>query len=551
MSKQHRVPAASPSPVRPGSGSDASTATIEPHHHAVLARNILSNWITMGLTIVSTFFITPIVVSALQKEMYGVWSFLNGLLAYSDLLYLGLGAALIKNVAAYRAKSDQGGLNRLASVVVTIYVALGLISVGSFAVLSMWVPQFFAQPLSVQARSSAETACLLLGVQLLFNFVGSGFAGILYGLDRVDLINVVRIISLVGRSVAIIALIDGAHSLVTLAWITAATAAFEAVGVACLAFWVDRTLVLRPVVPRLGELRFLYTFGLQSVVVIFATTLISYTDTTVIGVTLGAASVAVYSLPLQLIEYVRIAARSTSGVLLPRLTVLSSRGDMSGLQSAYVTGNRCILFLTAFMTANMMVLGSPFLDIWIGTGFGDQVQWVIVCLALATLLHIFSVVIPYSFYQAMDVLGVPAKVLLAEALANCCLSLFLAPRFGIVGVAVGTLIPAVTVSCLMLPPFLWRKLSVPASVVWSGIVPSVVLLVVVTGVQWGLGFVLGEGSYLVLAARVALTVPLLVLIFVLLFPTEDRRWFVAALRGVVGQRSLPAAELGPPQTPVG
>ena len=63
---------------------------------AYLLEATAANWIASLLSIVYALFITPIVIKALNKDLYGVWSFLNGLLAYSSLLYVGLGAAFIK-----------------------------------------------------------------------------------------------------------------------------------------------------------------------------------------------------------------------------------------------------------------------------------------------------------------------------------------------------------------------------------------------------------------------------------------------------------------------
>ncbi len=498
--------------------------------HASLARNVLSNWTVTALAIVSTFIITPIVVGVLQKEQYGVWSFLNGLLVYSDLLYLGLGSALIKSVAESQATSDRAALNRTASVVLSIYLVLGLICLGTFAGLSPLVPRFFAHPLAGGAAAAATTTCVLLGVQLLFSFVGSAFAGVLVGLDRMDLVNLVRIVSIAGRSIAVILLLGGPGALVTMAGITCATTAIEAVGVAALAFSIDRKLSLKPTIPTRRELRFLYGFGVQSFFIIFAVTLISYTDTTVIAVALGASSVALYSLPQQLVDYVRVAAAGASGVLLPRLTVLSTRGDVGGLRTAYIKVSRFTLFIASFIVGNVLFLGAPFLRLWVGPEFGDQVQWVIVFLSFSTLLHIFVITAPLGFYQAMNTLSVPALVLLIEAVANLALSLFLAPRLGITGVALGTLIPAAIIGCFVLAPFLWKKLEVPASAIRRILVPSAVLLLVTCVVQWVLGRLAGDTSYAMLAAKTALTVPPAAAVAWLLFPAEDRAWLASGLR---------------------
>ena len=120
-----------------------------------LARDVLSNWIGIPLTVAYGLIITPIVVRALDTELYGVWSFLNGLLVYSDLLYVGLGSALIKYVAQLRANDDQPGMNRLFSVVFGIYGVIGIVCWGVMIGISAVVPSLFAEPLSAGAARPA------------------------------------------------------------------------------------------------------------------------------------------------------------------------------------------------------------------------------------------------------------------------------------------------------------------------------------------------------------------------------------------------------------
>src|SRR4029077_8751975 len=140
-----------------------------------LVRNVFSNWFFLATSVTYVLFITPIIVRALDKELYGVWSFLNGLLAYSGLLYFGLGSAVIKIVAQYRAADDRSGINRIASIVLTIFAVVGTLCFAVFALLSPTIPHLFADPLSASAERGAFFACILLGARLLLAFIASAF----------------------------------------------------------------------------------------------------------------------------------------------------------------------------------------------------------------------------------------------------------------------------------------------------------------------------------------------------------------------------------------
>jgi O-antigen/teichoic acid export membrane protein len=490
---------------------------------ASLARNVLSNWIVLAANIGYVLVITPLLVHVLGKDLYGVWSFLNGLLVYSDLLYLGLGSAVIKYVAQFRVHDDRAGLNRLASVVLSIYLLLGLFCLLVLVSVSHFVPGAFAEPLSASASRAATITCMLLGTRLVSLFVGSAFAGVVHGHDRFDLVNTVSLIGVALRFVgAPIALGQTAiNPLIAIACLTTAVGAVEAASLAITAFRIVPSLRLRPTRPTAAELRWLYGFGVQSFFVLLAVKLISYTDTTVIAMRHGAASVAVYVLPLQLVEYARMMVGGFSGVFLPRVTVLTARGETLQLRFAYLRSARIACFLAGWLAALLITLGPEFLDVWVGRSFGAAALWIIVCLALAGFAQVLSSQVPLPFYQALHLLRVPAAVLMAEALVNLSLSIWLAPRMGLLGVAVATVVPA-SLSAAVLPPFLCRKLGLPAgTLLRQSIAPGLALLLAVLALELAVGKSVLPESYPGLILRATMTVPLALAIAAVTFPRDE------------------------------
>lgn len=488
-----------------------------------LARSVLSNWAVTVLGVTYSLFITPIVVKGLNKELYGVWSFLNGLMAYSDLLYMGLGGALIRYVAKYMALNDHAAVRRLASVVLSIYGALGTLCLLVALGMSRSVPHLFTEPLTGAAAMASTYACALLGVQVFCVFIASGFNGLLMGQDRFDLINMSRGLTIAARFVVVPFAVHGNYPLLNLAVVTAASMAAEMIICGFLAFRVTRGLRIMPTVPTSAELRLLYGFGVQCFVIILAGKLISYTDTTVIGVMLGASSVALYVLPMQLIDYIRLLLGGFTGVFLPRLTVLSMHQDVEGLRRAYIVGVRIACFLGAFLITNLLFLGVPFLTLWVGSDFGEPARWVIVFLGTAAFLQIFNYLVPLPFFQAMHLMSFPAKTLLAEGALNLALTIVLAREFGISGVAAATAIATLVVSFVLIPRYLCRQLSISfRALVLEGLWPSGLVVGFVSATHWLLSGMMPATSYGALFIRVAATAPMALAVLLLSASAYER-----------------------------
>jgi O-antigen/teichoic acid export membrane protein len=223
-------------------------------------------------------------------------------------------------------------------------------------------------------------------------------------------------------------------------------------------------------------------------------------------------------------EYGRTAVGGFTGVWLPRLTLLTTRGDMASMREAYLSTSRIACFLTAWLGATVMTLGPAFLNRWVGDEFGTPAQWVLLFLAIAAFGQVLSTHAPLGFYQALHLVSLPAKVLMLEALINLGLSIWLAPRLGITGVALATALPAVCVSAVVLPPYVCRHLDLPVRTFFVKAVLPGGLMFVGNAVVLGLsGLVITAHSYPAIVARAVLSIPVSLLVFFATFPPQERR----------------------------
>jgi O-antigen/teichoic acid export membrane protein len=471
-----------------------------------LIRNVLSNWSALGSAVLYSLLITPTVIRALDKEAYGVWSFLNALMAYSGLFYLGLGAALVRYTAHHYAVGDRTSLNRLVSVVLSIFTGLGVFSFVAGAVLAPQLPHLLLDSSRAASAPAVSATLIVLAARVCLMFVGSVFSGVLFAQGRMDLSNLVGISGNLARLFIVPIAVSTGNPLLALAFTFAVTAAVEVAALGVLVRRLDPLLRMRFAVPSRPELRMLYGFGLFAFLLQVSDRVISYTDTTVIGFTLGAGDVALYALPLQLVEYGRFIVFGIVSVMLPHLIALHATGQVSRIRHDYIRLVKITALIAAFVNVNLVWLGPEFLRLWVGPKFSEHAAQVLLYLGVAGFAQAIAVQSQIPFCMTLGKIRFAVGVLTVEAAVNLGLSIVLARAVGIVGVAVATAIPAISISGLFLPIYVARQVGAPLrKLLRQTVVPVAIFLAAIVPLQILLRLAWASQSYAVLGAKIAVT----------------------------------------------
>jgi O-antigen/teichoic acid export membrane protein len=133
----------------------------------------------------------------------------------------------------------------------------------------------------------------------------------------------------------------------------------------------------------------------------------TFSDRVVIGSTLGAAAVAIYTIPLDATRRLSIIADSVSGVLFPKFSVADAT-DKERLTDLAVK----LLYSTATpVVAVFIVISDPLLRLWLGDDLGGQSASVAKLLAVAAWINTFS----RPHYSSLHARNRPASVALSGA----------------------------------------------------------------------------------------------------------------------------------------
>lgn len=421
-----------------------------------LARNVSAQWLTLALQLALSLALTRFMVRRLGLEGTGVIALVSGVVGYSGVFYLGLGAAVVRFVAVHHADADRDALDETVSTIFTFYLGVGALWLALTVALAAPFPVFFRVPAA--CAWEARAMLVMVGAGFLVHFPGSVYGGVVMGLQRHDLLARVHLGLLLARAALTAAVLAWRPSVALLGAINAASLVAEPLAASVYARRLLPSLVVSPRRFSGARLRSLLTFSVQSFVFTVSEKLIGYTDHFVISHALGTGAVAVYDLPLRLTDYARDGVDRVSAALLPAAADAVARGDAASLAPLWRLGSKVVVGLVAPAALVLFVWGRHVLAAWVGPAVADAGAPALRWLSLALVAQVAGRALARPLYEALGELACPARVVLAEGVLNLALSVALVRAYGVAGVAFATFLPAALTGFVVMPWLVCRRL---------------------------------------------------------------------------------------------
>jgi len=424
---------------------------------ARIPRNIVFNFAGYAINILVTFLIAPVVVHRLGETAYGVWGLIGQIIGYSFLFDFGIRIAVTRYVGRHLALHEPRQINRVLTTGLAFSVVSAALVLAGGGVVAYLLPQLFAIP--PHLVSDARIAVLLTSVAFATSFPGSLFNGCVAALSRYDLLNIRNVGPNVLRALLLWFFLYRGHGLLAVAAISAATFVLSYV---LDLFFASRHLPDFKIGPEFldaATLRTLLNFSFYAFVLTISWRLLFMTDNIVVGFVLGPAAVTYYAVGMSLADLLRGSLGNISNIFAPLASQMDALRQKDSLRNILFRGSRiCLLYALAGVGA-LVVVGPSFLGFWMGDAFVNRSGPVVIVLAVEVACFALSSVSGQVLY-GMNRHKANAWLSMGQGAANLSLSAILIRWMGAVGVAWGTLIPALLVEGVILPAYTARVLEV-------------------------------------------------------------------------------------------
>jgi O-antigen/teichoic acid export membrane protein len=335
----------------------------------------------------SRLVLTPIILSYVTIEEYGLWSYCFVVLSYLALTAFGFNSTYIRYAADYRSRKENDKLNELISTGLITMLSFSIVLFSFFYFLVPWLLNL----LGIDSGLHQTARGLLLGTAAIFvlNFSLAGFQYILEGEQRIALVRQIHLVASVIEIALIIIFFENDLGVYSLLWAYAVRLAFTIILCTFFAFRVFPFLHVSYKLYRKEALKAFTGFGNQMNLLGLLSLLINSADRIFITRILHLEAVGMYEIGRKLPNIGLMLPSAIAGTLMPAASYLEGSSQHDRLKRLYLSSTRYLMMLSSIPYAFLIFFAPQIIEVWVGQGYHMSIH-VMQILAIGTFINLFT-----------------------------------------------------------------------------------------------------------------------------------------------------------------
>jgi O-antigen/teichoic acid export membrane protein len=390
-----------------------------------------------------------------------MWALVMSLVDQYGLLEMGMGPALARFTGYFQGAEERKALDEVfcTSLVFTLLIAscISVITLPAALIL----PAFFR--FTGPNRPTFMWLLLSLGLTTAIAFPERIMASYLRGLQRFDLFNAVSTSAVIIRAVLCVAAILAGYKVLTVAAITLIIGMASCVAHYAMIRIADPLLSVSWANVRRKRLRELFGFSIYVFIASIGARLTSRIDSIVIARILTVALVTPYSIAIRLMDYFAAVFGGVQGPLMSAMSELHGRSQQHELHTLFVKSSKLTFLLSVLLGSLLVFDGNALLTLWLAnSGIDLTLTYRVLVLLTCCYITYFAQLPAWTVIYARAQHQLLAWLALFEGTVDVLLSVYWGHKYGLIGVAMGTTVPALVLHLVIVPWYALRVIAFPA-----------------------------------------------------------------------------------------
>lgn len=378
----------------------------------------------------------PILLKSLGDEEYGLYKLLLSTASYLAILDFGIGGTITRYVVKFRAEKDENKTQNFLAMGFIIYFALATLVMVLATVICFLLPVLYASSIPSSQMWYARGIFFILCGSTALSLFNHAYNGLTLAYEKYSYAKIINIAKIAIRVTLVLVLLRFFQSAFIVVIVDfALTVLILLINIFYTKFHLNCKIKLHKWEGKLAKEAFIFTIAilLQSIINQFNSNL----DNIVLGIYATTATVATYSIALQIYSMYSSLATAISSMYLPAISkaVFEGKSD-DEITDMVIEPSRLQLAILLLASTGFILFGKTFISLWVGETYIEV--YPLCCILLGTSIFNLSQNTITSVLKAKNILHGKTWILLAATGINALLTFILVPQIGMLGATIGT-----------------------------------------------------------------------------------------------------------------
>lgn len=410
---------------------------------------------------------TPFMLRMMGQNEFGLYSIVASVVGYLTILDFGFANAIIRYTAKYRAENKEREQYEMFGMFIILYCIIGVIAFIAGLFLYFNADSMFNRTMTIADLSKVRTMILLMVFNVAFTFPMSIWGAIITAYEEFvfqKIVNICRII--LNPIIMVILLYMGYRAVAMVVLLTIFNVATLLMNAWYCFFRIHVKVKFGKI--RFGFLKEISTYSFWIFLEAIMNTIFWSTGQFVLGMYVGASTVAIYAVAIQLKNIYLSFSTAISGVFLPKITsMVSKHTSDKEISDLFIKTGRIQYVVMITILAGFILFGRQFVRLWAGDNYDESY--------FITLMFFIPLTVPLiqnlgiSILQAKNQLKFRSVLYVSISVASLAISIPLSIKYGGIGCAAGTTIALVVGQIFIMNIYYYKKVYLDIPKFWREI----------------------------------------------------------------------------------
>lgn len=329
------------------------------------------NYLVIFLNLAIGLLYTPYMLRMMGQSEYGLYSLVASIICYLTVLDLGIGNAVIRYTAKFRAERKVKEQYEMFGMFLVVYFIIGFIALLLGIALYLNVDNMFGHTMNSTELEHARTMMLILIFNLVFTFPMSIFGSIITAYEHFIFPKVINILRIILNTVIMIILLSMGYKAVAMVVLSTI---FNVATLLLNYLYCKRVLHIRIYWGHF-EMNFIKEVAIYSFWILLSVLMDRIywsTGQFVLGAVSGTIAVSVFAVAIQLETMYMAFSTAIASVFLPKVTALVTKdNNKKEISDLFIRTGRVQSIVMSFILLGFLVFGHQFIILWAGNAYAD------------------------------------------------------------------------------------------------------------------------------------------------------------------------------------